>query len=113
MGMWSRRAFPIWFFGLPIVAIIGHSLALGAVWLVLAAGYVISVVIHPRSRCAHCSGTGELRGSIFRWTFRRCPRCQSGRIIRRGATVMGLPHVRQQAGQIRQQRENTSIRQRW
>ena len=111
--MWTRRIFPIWFFGLLIAAIIGHSLALGAIWLVLTAGYVVSVVIHPRARCAHCNGTGELRGSLYPWTFRRCPQCQGGRIIRRGATAIGLPHVRQQARQIRQARENTTTRQRW
>jgi hypothetical protein len=111
--MWNRRLFPAWFFGLLVVAIIAHSIAIGVIWLVLLAGYVISLFIHPRSRCLHCNGTGELRGSVFSWTFRRCPQCQGGRIIRRGATTIGLPHVRQQASQQRQARENTSTRQRW
>jgi hypothetical protein len=101
------------FFGLLIVVIIGHSLALAAVWGILMLGYAVSVLIHPRVRCLHCSGTGELRGSIFPWTFRRCPRCQGGRIIRRGATAIGLPHVRQQAQTQRTARQNTKIRQRW
>lgn len=111
--MWSRRTFPLWFFGLLVVAIVAHSLALAAVWGVLMVGYGISVLVHPRARCLHCSGTGELRGSLFTWAHRRCPQCQGGRIIRRGATAIGLPHVRQQARTQRQARENTSTRQRW
>jgi hypothetical protein len=112
-AMWNRRLFPVWFFGLLIVAIIGHSVAIGVIWLVVMAGYAVSVLIHPRIRCLHCSGTGELRGRIYPWTFRRCPSCNSGRIIRRGATVIGLPHVKAQAQQNRQARQNTSTRQRW
>ena len=111
--MWSRRTFPIWFFGLLVVAIIGHSVAIGVIWLVVMAGYAVSVVIHPRARCTHCNGTGELRGSLFPWTFRRCHQCQGGRIIRRGAESIGLPHVRAQARQHRQERERTAIRERW
>lgn len=111
--MWNRRLFPFWFFGLIVVAIIAHSLVIGAIWLILMVGYGISVLVHPRARCLHCSGTGELRGSLFPWTFRRCAQCQGGRIIRRGATVIGLPHVRAQARQQRRARENTKTRQRW
>lgn len=109
----TRRSFPVIFFGLLVVAIVAHSVVIGVIWLVLMLGYVVSVLIHPRSRCTHCNGTGELRGSIFTWTFRRCGQCQGGRIIRRGATSIGLPHVRQQAGAQRRARENTSTRQRW
>lgn len=112
-NMWTRRSFPFLFFGLLIVAVIGHSVALGVVWLVVMAGYAVSVVIHPRARCLHCSGTGELRGSLMPWAFRRCAQCQGGRIIRRGAASIGLPHVREQARQQRQARQNTSTRQRW
>jgi hypothetical protein len=111
--MWSRRAFPVWFFGGLAVALIGHSMALFVLWLILAAGYVISLVIHPRARCLHCDGTGELRGRVYRWTFRRCPRCQGGRIVRHGARWFGLPHVRRQIGQNQQVRDNTTIPQRW
>lgn len=111
--MWSRRAFPLWFAGLFVVAILGHSLIIGAIWAVLGVGYVISLVIHGRSRCLHCNGTGELRGSVFTWAHRRCPRCQGGRIIRWGAGSVGLPHVRQQAQTARQARQNTTTRQRW
>ena len=111
--MWNRRLFPVWFFGLLVVAIVAHSIAIGAVWLLVMLGYAISLVIHPRIRCLHCSGTGELRGAIFGWTFRRCPRCAGGRTIRRGATAIGLPHVKQQARAQRTARENTSTRQRW
>jgi hypothetical protein len=111
--VWSRRLFPVWFFGLLIVAIGGHSLALGVAWLVLGAGYLVSLLIHPRARCLHCKGTGELRGSVFKWAHRRCPDCQGGRIIRRGAAVAGLPHVRQQARTLQRAQRNTTTRQRW
>lgn len=111
--MWSRRLFPLWFFGLLAAALIGRSMALFVLWLILAAGYAVSLVLHPRARCTHCAGTGELKGRIYGWAHRRCPRCQGGRIVRRGATAIGLPHVRQQARQIRQARENTTTRQRW
>ena len=111
--MWNRRLFPLWFFGLLVVAIIAHSLAIGVIWLVLMAGYLVSVMIHPRVRCLHCSGTGELRGAIFPWTFRRCPQCAGGRIVRRGAGVVGLPQVRDQARAFRETRRNTRFWQRW
>ena len=101
--MWNRRLFPLWFFALLIAAI----------WGLLTVGYVVSVVIHPRTRCTHCGGSGELRGSIFPWTFRRCPQCAGGRTIRRGAAVIGLPHVKAQARQQRETRQNTRTRQRW
>lgn len=111
--MWSRRLFPLWFFGLLAVAILGRSFAIGAIWAVLGVGYLISLLIHPRIRCTHCSGTGELRGRIYPWAFRRCPQCAGGRTIRRGATVVGLPHVKQQAQAQKQARQNTTTRQRW
>jgi hypothetical protein len=109
----TRRSFPVIFFGLLVVAIVAHSVVIGAIWLVLMLGYAVSLLIHPRSRCTHCNGTGELRGSLFTWTFRRCGQCQGGRIIRRGATVMGLSHVKDQARAQRTARENTKTRQRW
>ena len=111
--MWNRRSFPVITIGLLIVAIVGQSLALAAVWGIVMLGYVISLVIHPRIRCLHCSGTGELRGRLYPWAFRRCPRCAGGRTIRRGATVIGLPHVKAQAQAQRTARENTKTRQRW
>ena len=111
--MWSRRLFPVWFFGLLAAALIGRSMALFALWLILAGGYVVSLVLHPRARCTHCGGTGELKGRIWGWAFRRCPQCQGGRIVRRGAAALGLPHVQQQARQQRAVRRGTSIWQRW
>ena len=110
--MWNRRTFPFITLGLLVVAIIGHSVALGVIWLIVMAGYAMSLLFHPRARCTHCSGTGELRGGIYSWSFRRCPRCQGGRIIRRGATVFGLSHVKAQAQAQKRARENTTTRQR-
>jgi hypothetical protein len=111
--VWSRRLFPVWFFGLLILSIGGHSAGLFVIWLVLAGGYLVSVVVHPRARCLHCKGTGELRGSIFTWSFRRCAQCQGGRIIRWGASMFGLQHVRRQARAVQRAQENTTARQRW
>jgi hypothetical protein len=111
--MWSRRSFPIIFVALFVIAVIARSLPLFAIWAVVLVGYVISVVIHPRARCTHCSGTGELRGSVFSWGFRRCPQCAGGRIVRRGAGVVGLPQAREQARAFRETRRNTRFWQRW
>ena len=111
--MWNRRTFPFWFIGLAVVAVVAHSAALGLIWAVLAAGYLISLPLHSRIRCTHCGGTGQKNGWIFRWAFRTCSACAGGRTIRQGARVVGLPHIRQQAEELRQARKNSKIRQRW
>ena len=65
--------------------------------LILGAVYWASVVLSPRDRHGRCNGTGQLHGRLFRHAFRRCPRCNSGRVIRWGAARWGLPHVRREA----------------
>jgi hypothetical protein len=111
--VWSRRAFPVIFWGLWIAAIAAGSGALFVIAGLLTVGYGVSVAIHPRARCLRCNGTGEKRGGVFTWTFRRCPHCQGGRIVRRGAGVGGPAHVRNQYRQIKQQAASTRNRQRW
>ena len=112
-GMWTRRTFPLIFWGLWAAAIIGGSGALVLIAALLTAGYGVSLVIHPRARCLRCDGTGEVRGSIYGWTHRRCPHCQGGRIIRLGARVFGLGHVRGQARQNRAHAAATRRHERW
>ena len=113
MGMWTRRTFPFIFWGLWAAAIIGGSGPLVLIAALLTAGYGVSLVIHPRARCLRCDGTGEVRGGIYGWTFRRCPHCQGGRIIRWGARFFGLGHVRGQARQNRAHTASTRRRERW
>ena len=75
--------------------------AFGALGLTLAAlgcggAYLVSLRLHPRIRHTGfrgCGGTGEHRGAVFTWVFRRCPGCQSGRLIRWGAGRWGAEHI--------------------
>ena len=69
--------------------------------LILAAlgcgvAYFASLRLHPRMRHWRCKGSGEVKGSVFTWTFRRCPGrvCQGGRQVRWGAGLWGQEHVR-------------------
>ena len=65
--------------------------------LIVGAVYWLSLLLSPRDRHGRCGGTGQLHGVLFRHAFRKCPRCNSGRIIRFGAARWGLPHVRREA----------------
>jgi hypothetical protein len=92
-----KSAFPlilliILFVGYAVFSIVGVILAV----IVLFIGYFISVRLHPRVRHTGwrgCNGTGEHRGAIFTWTFHRCPGCQGGRMVRRGAGHLGPENV--------------------
>jgi hypothetical protein len=93
----SRTQFP---WAIAIIEILATAV-FGVVGFVVATigiaiSYFISLRLHPRMRhigFRGCGGTGELRGSIFTWTFRRCPRCQSGRHIRWGAGHFGTDRI--------------------
>ncbi len=53
---------------------------------VYAAGYAISVRIHPYRPCRACGESGKHRGTIFRRSFAGCGRCGgTGRELRRFA----------------------------
>jgi hypothetical protein len=69
-----------------------------------AGAYYASLRMHPRVRHRGCNGTGEVRGSVFTWTFRKCPRCAGGRLVRWGAGQWGAPHVRAERARGRQAR---------
>ena len=60
----------------------------------LSVAYLTSLWLHPRMRHGRCNGTGEHRGTIFTWVHRKCPGCQSGRIVRWGAGQFGTGHIR-------------------
>lgn len=83
-----------------LILIVGFA-AFHVLGLVLAAiglfvAYFFSVRLHPRVRhtgWGSCNGTGEHRGGIFTWTFRRCPGCNGGRLVRWGAGQFGPDHI--------------------
>jgi hypothetical protein len=72
--------------------------ALGFVLAVIGIGlvYLVSVTFNPRVRHRACKGTGEVRSWLFPWTFHRCPRCTSGRLVRFGAGHFGMEHARRE-----------------
>jgi hypothetical protein len=86
----NKRSF---FVTLVVAELIGYGsrgLAGAVVVGVIAfAGYAVSVRLHPRVRHRGCNGTGEIKGRIFGWTFRRCPNCDGGRMLRAGNAVAG------------------------
>jgi len=56
--------------------------------LVYAAGYALSVRLHPWRPCRRCGESGKHRGSLFSRSFRPCPRCGgTGRELRRFARL--------------------------
>ncbi len=107
----SRSRFPwilagILLFSLAAWGVTGLVLAA----LGLSAAYGASLRLHPRIRHRACRGTGEVRGSVFTWTFRKCPRCSSGRLIRWGAGQWGAPHIRAENARGRQARARARAR---
>ena len=92
--------------------------AAGAAGLALAgagcgAAYGVSLWLHPRVRHGRCNGTGEVRGSVFTWTFRKCPRCQSGRVVRYGAGHWGAGHIRSEYAKAGTARAKARAEHRW
>ena len=75
---------------------VGHVLGLILAALGLVVAYGISLRLHPRMRHGRCKGSGEVKGSVFTWTHRKCPGkvCQGGRQIRWGAGLWGAEHIR-------------------
>ena len=111
--MWNRRSFPFIFAALFIVAVISRSLPLFAIWAVILVGYVISLRIHPRVRHTACNGSGERRGFFFRYKFRRCSGCASGRQVSWGTGHLGTARLRGEYQDGRQAQRNTRFWQRW
>jgi DnaJ-class molecular chaperone len=60
---------------------------------IIAAGYLISLRLHPLMNCGRCKGTNKHRGAIYSYAYRPCRRCKgSGRKRRLGARVLGKAH---------------------
>lgn len=55
---------------------------------VYAAGYAISIRLHPWRPCRRCGESGKHRGTMFTRSFRPCARCGgTGRELRRFARL--------------------------
>ena len=64
-------------------------LVLGLVVYVFA--YVLSLLLHPFTRCGTCKGNPRHYGSMFKRSFRMCAACGgSGRERRLGARMLGI-----------------------
>ena len=110
----SKTRFPwilagILFFSLAAFGVTGLILAA----LGCAAAYGTSLRLHPRVRHGRCKGTGEVRGSVFTWTFRKCPRCSSGRLVRYGAGHFGAGHIQAEYAKARTARAKARAEHRW
>ena len=58
---------------------------------ILAAGYVLSLVLHPLTHCRRCNGTPRSHGTVYTHAFRLCSGCSgSGRQRRFGARLLGI-----------------------
>ena len=92
--------------------------AWGTLGLVLAAAgcaaaYLSSVRLSPRTRHWRCKGTGEKRGLLFTWVFRKCGRCSSGRVIRWGAGQWVSPAIQAERTRTRAQLAAARRGRRW
>ena len=104
-----------------LVGILVVGLAAGGVVGLALAGfgcgvaYAISLRSHPRMRHGRCKGTGEVRGSVFTWTHRKCPGkvCQGGRQIRWGAGLWGAEHIRSERARVVQGKTAAKEGNRW
>jgi len=43
--------------------------------IVAAAGYYVSLRIHPFTKCKECNGGGKHAGSLFSYAHRKCRKC--------------------------------------
>jgi DnaJ-class molecular chaperone len=58
---------------------------------VVAAGYVLSLALHPLTHCRRCDGTPRQYGAVSTHAFRLCSSCGgSGRERRLGARMLGI-----------------------
>jgi DnaJ-class molecular chaperone len=59
-----------------------------ALGIIIAAGYFISLRIHPLTKCKLCNGGGRHFGSVYTYAHRRCRKCGgSGRQDRLGVRL--------------------------
>jgi hypothetical protein len=98
--------------GYLVLNVVGLILAV----LVLFGAYFLSVRIHPRVRHTgwrSCNGSGEKRGSIFTWSFHKCPNCNGGRLVRWGAGHFGPDHIQNEYRRNREARRTAKQDSRW
>jgi hypothetical protein len=63
--------------------------------LLLGAGFLVSLHLHPYTRCEACNGTRRHPGSVFTYGFRPCATCSgTGRKQRFLARWQGLGEPR-------------------
>ena len=43
--------------------------------IIVAAGYYISLRIHPLTKCRECNGGGRHFGAVYTYAHRRCRKC--------------------------------------
>jgi DnaJ-class molecular chaperone len=56
--------------------------------IIAAVGYVVSLRIHPLTKCRLCNGTGRHFGSVYTYGQRRCRKCGgTGRKDRLGKRI--------------------------
>lgn len=61
------------------------SVQLVFVLIVAFAGYLVSLWLHPYTRCRACGGSSRHVGAVFGYGFRPCRRCKGkGRKVRLG-----------------------------
>jgi DnaJ-class molecular chaperone len=69
--------------------------------LIVVAGYVLSVLLHPYVKCDRCKGLGRHSGSVFSYSLRPCHRCEgTGQKQRLGAILMGRGKPRKPTSRI-------------
>jgi hypothetical protein len=94
----------------------GHLTGLLLAALGLFIAYFASLRLHPRIRHTgfrSCNGSGERHGAVFTWTFHRCPRCNGGRLIRRGAAAWGAQHIRHEHASTKSARKTAKKNHAW
>lgn len=56
--------------------------------IIVAAGYLVSLRIHPLKRCRTCKMTGRHFGAVYPYAYRRCRTCGgTGRQDRLGTKI--------------------------
>jgi len=74
---------------------------------------LLAAWIHPRVRHGRCNGSGEHHGLLFRWRFRKCGRCTSGRLISWGAGHFGADHIQSEYARGKESRAKARDEHRW
>jgi hypothetical protein len=110
----KRSAFPWVIAGTEVLAFAAwHVAGLILASAGLSAAYLASLRLHPRTRHRRCGGTGEVRGAVFTWTHRKCPRCSGGRLVRWGAGQWGSGPARSEYARAKEARAKAREEHRW